>query len=89
MTNSEDSSPEGDSGLFLDRLAFGVFGAAACPVDRRSGEPHHYLGRHQLPSLRTSWRTLSNILGTVALYFSWICITGFGAGLVMIGLWFA
>ena len=29
--------------------------------------------------------TLNNILGTVALYFSWICITGFGAGLVMIG----
>jgi ribose transport system permease protein len=29
--------------------------------------------------------TWNNILGTVALYFSWICITGFGAGLVMIG----
>ena len=24
--------------------------------------------------------TWNNILGTVALYFSWICITGFGAG---------
>ncbi len=29
--------------------------------------------------------TTSNILGTVAVYFSWICISGFGEGLVMIG----
>lgn len=29
--------------------------------------------------------TRSNILGTVAVYFSWICIAGFGEALVMIG----
>ena len=29
--------------------------------------------------------TTSNILGTVAVYFSWICIAGFGEALVMIG----
>jgi ribose transport system permease protein len=29
--------------------------------------------------------TTNNILGTVARYFSWICIAGFGEGLVMIG----
>ncbi len=29
--------------------------------------------------------TTGNILGTVARYFSWICIAGFGEGLVMIG----
>jgi len=29
--------------------------------------------------------TESNILGTVAVYFSWICIAGFGEALVMIG----
>lgn len=29
--------------------------------------------------------TTSNILGTVAVYFSWICISGFGEGVVMIG----
>src|SRR4051812_4785950 len=29
--------------------------------------------------------TASNIFGTVAVYFSWICIAGFGEALVMIG----
>ncbi len=29
--------------------------------------------------------TTSNILGTVAVYFSWICIAGFGEAVVMIG----
>jgi ribose transport system permease protein len=29
--------------------------------------------------------TMDNIFGTVALYFSWICIAGFGEGLVLIG----
>ena len=29
--------------------------------------------------------TASNIIGTVAVYFSWICIAGFGEALVMIG----
>ena len=29
--------------------------------------------------------TASNILGNVAVYFSWICIAGFGEAIVMIG----
>jgi ribose transport system permease protein len=38
-----------------------------------------------ISSLTPYFLTWNNILGTVALYFSWICITGFGAGLLMIG----
>lgn len=82
-TNPEDSSPGGDGGR---RESFGLhwlselllvpwIGVLAGLIVVSAG----------ISFLTPYFLTWNNILGTVALYFSWICITGFGAGLVMIG----
>ncbi len=81
--NSEDLNSEGDSerreffGLHLlsDLLLVPWIGVLASLIIISAA----------ISFLTPYFLTLNNILGTVALYFSWICITGFGAGLVMIG----